>query len=111
MRPKLEKEIVEKKIQHELPRVFKELQVQAHPKVFIGAYQTEEELKQLVLEAVCCLIERGFRPGSRSKLGYRFWPEKDADSINARVRSDCGPSSSSWPNFATVKISSATIWA
>jgi hypothetical protein len=43
-RAALEKEIVEKKTQLELPKVFKELQDQAQPKLFLKKYTTEEEL-------------------------------------------------------------------
>jgi hypothetical protein len=43
-RGNLEKEIIEKKIAQEMPHVFKELQEQAQPKLFLKKHTTEEEL-------------------------------------------------------------------
>jgi hypothetical protein len=45
-KPNLEKEIVDKKIQMEIPKLFKELQDQAQPKLFIKKYTTQEELER-----------------------------------------------------------------
>jgi hypothetical protein len=41
---KLEKEIIEKKTQVEMPKLFKELQDAAQPKLFLKKYATEEDL-------------------------------------------------------------------
>jgi hypothetical protein len=48
-RPKLEKEIIEKKIQQEIPIVFKELQDAAQAKLFLKKYTTQEELERDVV--------------------------------------------------------------
>jgi hypothetical protein len=47
-RPALEKEIVEKKIQMEIPKLFKELRDQAQPKLFLKKYTSQDELEQEV---------------------------------------------------------------
>jgi hypothetical protein len=44
VRAKLEKEVFDKKIQMEIPKVFKELQEKAQAKLFLKEYTTEEEL-------------------------------------------------------------------
>ena len=44
MRPKLEKEVFEKKVQLEIPKFFKALRDQAEPKLILKQYTTEEEL-------------------------------------------------------------------
>ena len=45
-KPNLEKEIIEKKVQLEMPKLFKELQEKAQPKLFLKKYQTLEELER-----------------------------------------------------------------
>jgi hypothetical protein len=47
-KPKLEKEIREKKIQMEMPKLFKELQEEAQPKLFVKKQPTQEELEREV---------------------------------------------------------------
>jgi len=52
-RAKLEKEIIEKKVQMEFPKVFKQLKDQANPQLFLGKHpQTEEELTKQAREAL-----------------------------------------------------------
>jgi parvulin-like peptidyl-prolyl isomerase len=51
-RPALEKEIVEKKIQLEIPNVVKELKEQAQPKFFLQKPTTQEELERDVKRAI-----------------------------------------------------------
>jgi hypothetical protein len=45
VRPKLEKEIIEKKRQQEIPILFAELKKQADPKLLLKKYETQEELE------------------------------------------------------------------
>jgi foldase protein PrsA len=47
---KLEKEIIDKKTQAELPKVFEELKAEAHPVIFLGHEETEEEMNQRSVE-------------------------------------------------------------
>lgn len=47
-RPALEKEIIEKKIQLEIPKLVKELKDQAQPKLFLHQVTTEEDLERAV---------------------------------------------------------------
>jgi PPIC-type peptidyl-prolyl cis-trans isomerase-like protein len=42
----LEKEIIDKKTQLEIPKLFKELQAQAKPRLFLKKYTTQEELER-----------------------------------------------------------------
>ena len=52
-RARLEKEIIEKKVQLEFPKIFKQLRDQANPQLFLGKHaQTEEELAKQVKEAL-----------------------------------------------------------
>jgi len=52
-RAKLEKEIIEKKVQLEFPKVFKQLRDQANPQIFLGKHpQTEEDLIKQTKEAL-----------------------------------------------------------
>jgi len=55
-------------------------------------YRTEDpaEVIRLSLEAVRLLVARGLRAGETSALGYKFWPEKDADAIVARIAKKAG---------------------
>src|SRR5260370_39009366 len=46
------------------------------------------EIKHLALEAVRVLVGRGFRTGNWGELGYRFWPEKNAEATLARISKD-----------------------
>jgi hypothetical protein len=46
VRPALEKEVIEKKTQLEMPRLFKELQDQAQPKLFLKKYTTQDDLER-----------------------------------------------------------------
>jgi hypothetical protein len=46
VRAKLSKEIIDKKTQAELPKVFEELKQEARPAVFLGRDMTEEEMQQ-----------------------------------------------------------------
>jgi hypothetical protein len=46
VRPALEKEIIEKKTQLEIPKLFKELQAEAKPRLFLKKYTTQEELER-----------------------------------------------------------------
>lgn len=45
-RPNLEKEIIEKKIQAEIPKLFAELKEQAQPKLFLKLMTTQEEMER-----------------------------------------------------------------
>jgi hypothetical protein len=52
-RAKLEKEIIERKVQLEIPKVFKQLRDQANPQIFLGKHvETEEELTKKAREAL-----------------------------------------------------------
>jgi parvulin-like peptidyl-prolyl isomerase len=52
-RAKLEKEIIDKKVQLEFPMVFKRLRDEANPQLFLGKHaQTEEELTKAAKEAL-----------------------------------------------------------
>jgi parvulin-like peptidyl-prolyl isomerase len=52
-RAKLEKEIIERKVQLEFPKVFSQLREQANPQLFLGKHaQTEEELTKQAKEAL-----------------------------------------------------------
>jgi len=52
-RAKLEKEILERKVQLEFPKVFKQLRDQANPQLFLGKHvETEEELIKQTKEAL-----------------------------------------------------------
>ncbi|HEV3078891.1 MAG TPA: peptidylprolyl isomerase [Gemmataceae bacterium] len=46
VREELTKEVFDKKLQLEIPKVFAELRAQANPKIFIGQQTTEEQLKR-----------------------------------------------------------------
>jgi parvulin-like peptidyl-prolyl isomerase len=64
-RAKLEKEIIERKVQLEIPKVFKQLHDQANPQIFLGKHvETEEELTKKAREALAPDSSPGLPPHS-----------------------------------------------
>lgn len=59
---KLEKEIINKKIQMMIPEVFKGMQKKAEPKIFMKAADTEEDLKKTTSELMNSTAPKGGAP-------------------------------------------------
>jgi hypothetical protein len=62
-RAALEKEVIEKKTQLEMPKLFKELQDEAQPKLFIKKYMTQEDLERDVKRDLEGVLPADARPG------------------------------------------------